>query len=185
VQQRWHGWHWRHSSCAAGCRGRPSSGTCARGRLAVLVSAVAGDMQHRVAVVPVEPLESSDTFEPRLWAWASMTVPPVPLRSRQQRVAATTTTARSQHGARTSTPSLSVQSPPWCVCAGRVSKRRAWGAAQAMRTFRKQRSAVRTGWAGAGKGRPASVWPAMSQRSRRGSAAEERLVWQQQQQQQQ
>lgn len=54
---------------------------------------------------------------------------------------------QAQHGARTSTVYHTALSMVPSVCATRVSKRRAWGAAQAMRTFRRQRVVEKTGGA--------------------------------------
>ena len=126
-------WHWRRSSCAGGCRYRPSSGTCARGRL---LASVRSSPTCSRAVVPVEPLESSDTVEPG-W-WASIWVPPV-----------RTGCADIVNSAEPAPTLRSARHGQWALfCSSLVretsSKRRAWGAAQAMRAFRTERSAVRT-----------------------------------------
>lgn len=152
VQLKWHSKRW---PCADGCRYRPSFGTCARGRLALSVQLLM--VHHSSAVVPVEPLESSDIFEPRLWA--SMTVPPVRTGC-EDIVNNTQLPDHSTEPVPTLCTALHYQCFP-SICARRVSKRRAWGAAQAMQTFRIYRSAVKTGWVS--KGRPECVLPAVSQ----------------------
>lgn len=155
VQQKWHSKHW---PCADGCRYRSSSGTCARGRLALSVQLPT--VHHSSAVVPVEPLESSDTFEPGLWA--SMAVPPA-LTGCEDIVNNTQLPDRSTEPAQALWTTLHYQCFP-SICVRRVSKRRAWGAAQAMQTFRIYRSAVKTGWVS--KGLPGCVSPAVWQEAR-------------------
>jgi hypothetical protein len=122
--------------------------------------------------VPVEPLESSDMFEPTLWA--SMTVPPV--RTGCADVVSNTQLPGSQHGASTSTVYRPALSTCPSIYARRVSKRRAWGAAQAMRTFRGYRSAVKAGRGG--QGASWCVSPAASRRGRQRCTARERVVLQ-------